>query len=262
MLRRDASAGMLNYRSDKDRSQSAVQSVNRAINILSCLGDGINTLTDIAHDCNLSKSTVHRLLSALEGSHLAMQDEGSHRYYLGPPPTTHEYLITCAIGEMTRLWDIVEETVTLCVMVALQHVILHEIPSKHDLRVTEENRRLGSLYAGATVKVLLAQFNAEQMEAVMRHINITHITGSTVTDKAVLAAQVKEARQRGYSITYGEKIPGAMGMAVPVLHYPYPAALSFIGPVARISPRINDFLKELKESGRKISDNVADVLKS
>jgi DNA-binding IclR family transcriptional regulator len=199
-----------------------------------------------------------------------MQDEGSHRYYLGPlvtrlasnPRTTHEYLITCAIGEMTRLWDIVEETVTLCVMVALQHVILHEIPSKHDLRVTEENRRLGSLYAGATVKVLLSQFNEEQMEAVMKHINITHITGNTVTDKAVLAAHVKKARQRGYAITYGEKIPGAMGMAVPVLHYPYPAALSFIGPETRISPRINDFLKELKASGRKISDNVADVLKN
>jgi IclR family acetate operon transcriptional repressor len=234
---------------------------------MSCLGDGINTLTDIATTCKLSKSTVHRLLRALEESRLSMQNQSSHRYFLGPlmtrlaanPLTTHEYLITCALSEMRRLSDIVEETVNICVMPAMQNVIIYEIPSKHDLRVTEENTRLGSWYAGGTVKVLLSQFTDEQLKIIIKRINISPATRDTITDKEALMAQVRETRRKGYAVTYGEKIPGALGMAAPILNYHCPAALSMIGPVTRIEPKAGGFLEELKASARKISGNVADI---
>ena len=237
--------------------------------ILSRLSDGVNALTEIAEDCKLSKSTVHRLLRALEESRLVMQDPANHRYYLGPlitrltsnPETTHEYLITCAIGEMTRLSDILGETVNICVMPALQHVIVYEIPSQHDLKVTEENRKLGSLYAGAAVKVLWSQFSDEQLKIIMKNITIDAYTDLTVTDKTVLLKQIKKVRRQGYAVSYGEKIPGATGMAAPVLGYLHPAALSIIGPDTRIRPRVDSFVNEVVASARKISVSVADIYK-
>jgi IclR family acetate operon transcriptional repressor len=247
----------------------AVKSISRAAAVLNCLGERINILTDIAETCHLSKSTVHRLLRALEESRLAMQSTSNHRYYLGPlittlasrPETTHEHLVTCSLEEMLRLSEILEETVNICVMPALQHVIVHEIPSRHDLRVTEENRRLGSLYAGAAVKVLLSQLNDEHLKIIMKHINILAYTRFTVTDKDKLLRQIQEVRARGYAVSYGEKIPDAMGLAAPIFNYPCPAALSIIGPEARIKPRIDTFIEEVSTSARKISGNVGDILK-
>jgi len=79
----------------------------------------------------------------LKESHLATQGPINQQYHLGPLitllssnlQTTHHYLITCAIEEIKQLWDVVEETVTLNIMIGIQYVRLYEIPSKHDLIV-------------------------------------------------------------------------------------------------------------------------------
>ena len=40
------------------------KSIHRAAKILICLSDGVYTITDIAKQCKLSKSTAYRLLVA------------------------------------------------------------------------------------------------------------------------------------------------------------------------------------------------------
>lgn len=266
MLKRDKGSGKRNGAASLPE-QPLVKSIYRAICILTSLSNGSNSLTDIARSCQLSKSTVHRLLKALEESRLVTQQPRNHRYYLGPliarltsnPQTTHELLITCALGEMQRLSDIAGETVTVGVMIGLQYIILHEIPSKHDLRVTEEHKRLGSLYAGATVKVLLSQFSDEELKVVMKHINIMPYTGNTVTDKASLTVQIKETRQQGYAVTYGEMIPGVIELAVPLLNYSYPAYLSILGPESRLREKEDAVVEELKKSAASVSRNITEL---
>jgi predicted transcriptional regulator len=65
------------------KKETAVQSIKRASAILNCISDGTNSVTDIATKCDLSKSTVHRLLKALCESELVMQDTLNHQYFLG-----------------------------------------------------------------------------------------------------------------------------------------------------------------------------------
>ena len=50
---------------DVDKHSTAVRSVYRSANILTCLSNGISTITDISVACKLNKATVHRLLKAL-----------------------------------------------------------------------------------------------------------------------------------------------------------------------------------------------------
>ena len=103
---------------DKVKQKFTVNSIHRAASILDCLINNKNTVTDIANYCKLSKSTVHRLLKALEESDFVLQDPVKRRYYLGYLFTrlasnlqiTHDRLITCAIEEMKYLSDIAEET--------------------------------------------------------------------------------------------------------------------------------------------------------
>jgi DNA-binding IclR family transcriptional regulator len=248
----------------------AVKSISRAASILFCLSDGTSTLTDIAGCCHLSKSTVHRLLRALEESHLATQDPLNHRYYLGPmltglalnPQIVHSYLIMCAVEEMKRISDIAEDTVTLDAMIAIKPVPLYEIPSKQNLRVIEDAKRIGPLFAGARAKVMFSQLNDEELKIVLKNISIAPVTKKTVTDKDALMAQIYDIRKQGYAVTYGERIDGAICLAAPVLKYICPVALSVIGPESRIQPRINKIVKELKASANRISDSIAEVFNS
>jgi DNA-binding IclR family transcriptional regulator len=239
----------------------------RAASILLCLSDGINTVSDIADYTKISKTTVHRLLNALEESQLAMKEPLNHRYYLGHliahigsrPQKTHEHMIICALDELKHLSDYTEETVSLGIEVGLQYLSLREIQSKHDPIIIIESRRMVPLLAGATSKVLLSQLSDEELELVMQFIKLEPITDHTITDKETFIAGVRQARQQGYAITYGERLPGFIGMAAAVRNYTCPAVLNILGPEIRLKPRLDEFLEELKSSADRVSQNITKI---
>jgi IclR family transcriptional regulator, KDG regulon repressor len=241
--------------------------IPRAAKILSCLGNNINTVTDIANQCLIAKSTVHRVLKLLEESYMVIEDPVDRRYYLGPlitnltinPVVTHEYLIRCAHEEMRRLASISEETVTLDILIGIQSVPLHEIPSIHEIRVTDDTKKFAPIFTGASSKVLLSQFSDERLRITMKYINIPRVTESTVTDKELLTAQIKEIRERGYCVTRGERIKGGLCVSVPILNYTSPVVMSIIGPEYRFKTRLEAVTKELVFSGSRISRNVLDI---
>jgi IclR family KDG regulon transcriptional repressor len=240
-------------------------SLVRVINILLCLSNGLNTSTDIANYCNYSTSTVHRLLNVMKGLNLAIQDTYNHKYYLGPllsqlisnQTAAHRYLIINAIQEMGRLSDLTEETINLTLLVQYHYVLLHAVPCKHELRIIENNRVYGILFAaGATGKVLLSQLVDEEIKEFLNKIKLPEVTEKSVTDKRVLMAQLNDIRQQGYAMSCGEKISGAMCISAPLLNYEFPAALSVLGPEIRLKPKAADIVAELKHSVRCISDNI------
>lgn len=243
---------------------TTVKSVSRSADILFCLSKGINTVTDIAGHCKLSKSTAHRLLKALKESYLVAQDPINQQYYLGPliirlssnPQTTHNYLVTCAIDEMKRLWDVIEDTVTLNILIGVQYVRLHEIPSKHDLRVIDEYDPVGPIFVGATAKVLLSQLNDEDLRVAIKTVKFTRVTEHSVTDKNIILMQSKKIREQGYAISYGERIVGSLCISAPIKHYFWPAALSVVGPESRLKPRVNEFVKEVTGGAGRITKNI------
>ena len=57
-----------------------VNSVLRGAEILKCLSEGIDRITDISGKLQLAKGTVHRLLKTLEISKLVREDPATHRY--------------------------------------------------------------------------------------------------------------------------------------------------------------------------------------
>lgn len=266
MLRRENFSNRRKYITNSNKSATVSTSLHRATDILSCLSNDINTITDIAKYCNYSTSTVHRLLRTLKELNWAIQDENNHNYYLGPLVTqlssnqisSHRYLIMQALREMIHLAGTTEETINLSVMVQLHYTLIHEIPSKHDLRIIEESKRLGPFYTGATAKVLLSQLSDEELRATLKHIRFEQVTDKTVTDKHLLMTQLKECRQQGYCVTYGERIPGAICISAPIKTYICPASLSIVGPESRLGPKVNEVVEELKVSVKRISEDIAE----
>jgi DNA-binding IclR family transcriptional regulator len=261
-------------RSSDNRNGTAIAveditgSIAHAACVLTCLSNDIHALTDIARQCNLGKSTVHRVLKLLEQSNLALQDTVSRRYYLGPlitqlasnPVTTHEYLIMYASEEMKRLSQLSEETIALDIMIGVQYFSLFEIPSKQDLKITLESRMGGSLYAGASVKSLLSLLNDKQLKTAMDSISIARATERTVINKELLQLQIKEIRQQGYAVSYGERNAGGMCISAPIPGYMLPVAISIVGPENRLQLKAKEVIEELKGCVSRISTNISGSL--
>ncbi len=249
---------------NQDGLDSLTGSIAHATDILICIGNDFHALTDIAAECHLGKSTVHRVLKLLEQARFVVQDTINRRYYLGPlltrltsnPVTTHEYLIMYASEEMRRLCMVTEETVTLDIMIGTQAFSLFEVPSQHDLKVSQENKMPGPLLAGASFKVLLSMLNDKHLNVALDNMTMQRPTDRTVADKEVLKAQIKDIRQQGYAISRGEWINGVVCITVPVFNYPLPLSLSVVGPESRLHQHEKEAIEELKKSSSRISASI------
>jgi DNA-binding IclR family transcriptional regulator len=252
---------------NEDINDKLTGSIAHATSVLVCIGNDIHALTDIARECNLGKSTVHRVLKLLEQSKLVVQDTINRRYYLGPlltrltsnPVTTHEYLIMYADSEMKHLSQFSEETVNLDIMIGVHAFSLHEISSLHNLKVTQENKATGPLLAGASKKVLLSMLNDKQLKTAIAGMTFTSPTRHTVTDKDMLLSQIKEIRREGYAISRGEWLDRVMCISVPVTGYTLPPSLNVVGPQSRLQLREKEVIKELKESAARLSSRITHI---
>ncbi len=243
----------------------AVKSIARAVNVLSCLGDGLNTLTDIATRCGLTKSTVHRLLRALEDAGLATQHREDHRYYLGPlmtrlvtnPQAVHTNLVSCALGQMERLSALFGEMVELCVMPALQNLTVYEIRGTYDLTVAPDIASLGVPYAGSFYRMQLAQLSDTRLRVVMKNLFSREIQGFGKASRDEYLRKIQEARRQGYTVSIEERLPGVIGVAAPIRHYTCPAVIGVVGPEHRMRARTGGVIREVLASVREVSENVS-----
>jgi DNA-binding IclR family transcriptional regulator len=244
-------------------------SLVRVTNILICLSNGLNTSTDIANHCNYSISTVHRLLNVMKRLNLTILDSFNHKYYLGPlvsqlttnQTSAHRYFIINALQEMGHLSEFTQETVSLTILVQYRYIMLHDIPCKQELKITEHLHTTGAVFApGATGKVLLSQLPDEEMKEVLNTVDLPKVTEKSVTDKRKLMAQLNDIRQQGYAVSSGEKIPGAMCFSAPILNYEFPAALNILGPEIRLKPKAAKIINELKHSASRISNNITGAM--
>jgi DNA-binding IclR family transcriptional regulator len=229
--------------------------------VLVCLSRRVTTVSEIARQTGLGKSTVHRVLKLLEDADLVMQDPVNRNYYLGPlvarlnadPRTSHEHLVILALQEMQRLSGVSEETVTLDILVGTQMMSLFEIPSRYDLKVTSVRATGDALHAGASRKVLLSLLPEKQLQAVVSTIDFGAVTDRTVTSREVLLAQIKDIRAQGYAVSYGEWNTGVICLSVPLQPYLFPVAMSVLGPEQRLQPNLRMLVEEARRSAEQVA---------
>jgi DNA-binding IclR family transcriptional regulator len=264
MLKRENIPDRRKYNTFAANSTTDSTSLRRATDILNCLSNEINTVTDVADYLGYSTSTVHRLLQNMKKLNWVTRDKNNHKYYLGPLITqlssnqkeAHKYLIMHVLREMTRLSTVTEETISLAIMVQLHHILLHEISSKYDLKITEESKRLSPLFIGATAKALLSQLDDKDLRKTLKHVKFERTSEGVTVDRGTLMTQLMDIRRQGYCITCGERIPGALCISAPVTNYICPATLNILGPESRLRPRIDSFTKELLASTGRISEEI------
>jgi DNA-binding IclR family transcriptional regulator len=246
-----------------------VQSVDRAIDILTALLGGPKNLTEVCRATGLTKPTAHRLLSSLGQRGLVLKDPThDNNYMLGPNLLPILQGVSLGLGHLgaiarpllTQVRETTEETVTLHVQAGIERICIEEIRSPHALQYAATVGSRAPLHVGAAGKVLIAFLDDDQRERVFAMLPqpLPSITGETITDLKTLQRQLEQTRQRGWALSAGERISGASAVSVPIFaHDQLIAALSVLGPSTRLD---EERLKGIAAELGTVADQVSVLL--
>jgi len=223
-----------------DQEKGTVRAVERALDILLCFAGTENELglSDIAKRLGLHKSTVHRLLASLESKGFIRRNPTSEKYRLGwsvlelvSNVYQSDDLSSIVLPEMTRLRDLLGETISLYIRSGNERIRTQAVESNQPVRrVANIGKRL-PLFVGASGKILLA-YAKEPLEDL---VNDPSWPADLSQDEFL--EQLKSIRHQGYAVSIEERELGAAAVAAPIFsrNGDIVAALSVSGPVDRFN---------------------------
>ncbi|MFD1678211.1 IclR family transcriptional regulator [Alicyclobacillus fodiniaquatilis] len=226
---------------DIQSTGTSVRAVERALDILLCFAKSPRelSLSEIAREVGLHKSTAHRLLLSLQNKGFVRRQTGSDKYVLGWSVLEllgnvylSDELTTLALPEMTKLRDVTGETISLYIRSGLERIRIQAVESNEPIRNVVAIGRTYPLYVGASGKVLLAFADDAVLDEIFAR---NQIPSDFARDD--LRVQLDKIRVDGYAISIQERDAGAVAMAAPVFgrNNECIAALSISGPVSRFT---------------------------
>lgn len=229
----------------KIHAPGSSQSLQKALRILLHLGQNgpERGVTQLAAELNLDKATVHRLLNAMEKFGMIERNADNERYRLGLKlhelgnkavesrtlqSEAHRFLL-----EMSRRS---QETVSLAVPGAGGILCLDRVNSPHTVITVRTN--VGAHFPAhctAVGKAVLAFLPDREINAILLRNGLPRFTPSTFTRAADLKENLRQIRQRGYSLDKQELERGLSGVAAPILlaENRLVAAVGIAGPTLR-----------------------------
>ncbi|WP_055494390.1 IclR family transcriptional regulator [Streptomyces sp. TP-A0356] len=222
-----------------------VQSIQRAARILRELSTSGPRLgvTELAARIGVSKPTVHALLRSLEAEGLVRQEKGTSKYLLGPALLRlgNSYLETQELRSHSVAWaDTLAERTGEAVWVAVLDGDRHILVVHHAFRHGSGAQilELGASIPWNTCALgkSLVSFLPQQRQKELLEGELARLTGKSVVDPAVLAEQLEETRQTGYTLEDQESALGEASIASPVFDRSGDpvGAIGIIGPVERL----------------------------
>jgi DNA-binding IclR family transcriptional regulator len=200
-----------------------IQSVDRAIRMLAALqGARRMSLSELSGRLELPPSTVHGIIRTLVDHGMVTQERGSGRYQLGPAVLRlgNVYLDTLELRSRAVTWS--EElarrsgfAVRTGVLLGDDVVIIHHEPRPDGSRQMPEVGIVIPAHASALGKALLA-FLPDDAKSLLDGPALRSMTGETVTDPALLAAQLDQVGTSGIALESDEAVLGECGAAAAV----------------------------------------------
>ena len=198
-------------------------------------------VTELAQRCNLSKSQVSKILSALVNSGLVVQNPstrsysvGQRCYVLGSRFTTYNSLCQAATPVLRELLNRTGHSVRLSVPDGDQSLYLIGLEGPMFMNTGWRSASSVPIGASSAGRVLMAYLDAERCKHLL-DLPVPPLTKNTVRDRATLEKLVAAARVNGYCIQRnetslglgvvsvplfrdGQTIVGALGLAFPSHH--------------------------------------------
>ncbi len=226
------------------------QTLNRAVKILECFTQEQPELgvREVARRIELSTSATGRLMLAMKNLGILSQNPSTRVYSIGPRVLTWAgtYLSTSDIRNIAypfleELHRKTSETISLYILDGNERVCIERLESTQNVRfVAPRVGRHLPLHAGSAGKVLLAYLPEERREEILGSGSLLRLTEKTIVDPQTLREELVKVRRQGYSVSNGEWILDASGIAAPIFdrNGAVVAALTISGPTQRFTDEI------------------------
>ncbi|MGN8967296.1 IclR family transcriptional regulator [Intestinimonas sp. HCP28S3_D6] len=249
-----------------------IQSVDRALEIMIYLyHEGKETsITKIAADLGVYKSTVYRTLVTLENRGFVRKNPETEKYWLGNRLFVLGKGVENRMGlpEIVRpyakkLYDAYCEVVNVSILernpddVYRSVIILKEESNRQVLTVNPPVGSSSECYCSSVGKCLLAYSADIDLGVYETHPMRPH-TDHTITTVAALRSELAKVRDRGYALDHEELEYGLTCIGAPILDQKGEAvaAISLSGPTSRmLSGDIEERIEAVKRIAREISSN-------
>jgi DNA-binding IclR family transcriptional regulator len=237
--------------------------VERAVALLVQLADDPAgaSLQTLAHQIGCSKSTVFRLVTTLEQLGVVDQDPQSQRYRLGlrlwslsRASWSRNDLRDLAMPHLVQLRDVSEETATLSLFDRDGGVsfVVEQVESPNQIRRVYPIGQPVPILRGATSKAILAVLPPAEAELILTRNQTPYHSGPTPDE-------LRDVRNRGYSLSMGERLRGGLAISAPILDATGRpcGSLGVSGPIDRLTAdRALSFAGPLVAAARRISEGI------
>jgi DNA-binding IclR family transcriptional regulator len=229
---------------------TGTQAIERGLTLLELVSQGPASVRDLAERTTLPRSTVTRLVGALERFHyLVRDDDGAYRLGTGALMLASHWhkqsgIEQAATPHLEALVRELHETGHLTIREGLHSVCIAFSDSPQSIRLTMAVGDRVPLHVGAHAKILLAHAPPAVQEAVLGQ-ELVALTPRSIADAHALRQDLDQIRLRGYAESYGEIDAGAYALAAPIraVGGSVVAAIGVSGPTHRILEIPNDKLK-------------------
>lgn len=241
-----------------------VKPVHKALQVLLHLGRSKRelTLTEIAMQMSMAKTTVYRYLQTFSASGFVVFDTETQCYRLGLRLWELGQLVDMnlpvrevALPVMEELRDRFNETINLGVLDGKEVVYLGMAESSFALRMQARLGARDPIYSTALGKAILA-FLPEQQWPILLPTRLTARTSQTITSIAALRHELAETRKRGYSIDRSENEEGSYCIGAPIRDQRgfVAAAISLSAPAMRLH---SDLRREITVALLQAAENIS-----
>jgi IclR family transcriptional regulator, acetate operon repressor len=199
------------------------------------------SLTDLAEITGIPKSSCHAIVATLTARGYLYSLTRPRSLYptrrlfdLGREILEKDPFIERVMPMLERVRDASRETVILGKRQGDAVIYLQVVESPHSIRYSAKPGEFKPLHSSSIGKALLGSMKEAELRAQLANRPLPAITGTTLTDPEVLAADILESRRRGYFVTRGENVPDVWAVSAFLTINSETLAIAIAGPRHRM----------------------------
>jgi DNA-binding IclR family transcriptional regulator len=203
--------------------RQGIQVIARAASLLRALErrpDGLS-LGELAKAIALPRSTVQRLVDALDNEGFVMAATASTGVRLGPmllalAAATRFHIAEAARETLKALAKETGETVDLSLVDQDKVVFIDQVVGTHRLTAMSAVGVSFPLHSSANGKALLAAMSDEELAKIRKRIRLTASTPNTITSWEELTPELQAVQKQGYALDREENSLGISAVSVAI----------------------------------------------
>lgn len=224
------------------RDKTTVKTALKTFRILEALNEHDEaTVTELAAEFSLSKSSIHNYLSTLEEEGYVVRDGTEYRVGLrlldlGGRARHRRRIYQVAKDELPKLAKETDEKVNLLVEEQGRGIYIHRANGEQAVSSDSYIGHRVHLHNTALGQAILAHLPEERVDDIVERHGLPATTENTITDRDALFDRLEQVREEGVAYDDEARLKGLRCVATPIINNDeeVEGAISISGPTSRM----------------------------